>query len=277
MRVVRKLSDLATLEGTVGFVPTMGALHEGHLSLIRASKLECDHTVISIFVNPLQFGPNEDLSKYPRSEAQDLELIERAGGDVTFVPTAEELLPTSMTTVHVEGVSNYYEGERRPGHFDGVATIVCKLFNLVRPTHAFFGLKDRQQCAVISQMVSDLNIPIRLEFRPTIRESDGLAMSSRNAYLSTSDRATAPLLFKYLEISQLALLNELEQDESRITDILATGSNALSNAGFVVDYFDLVDESTFTSCRQVGPSVVLIAAAKLGATRLIDNIAVMAN
>lgn len=277
MKVVRNLKDIRTLSGSVGFVPTMGALHEGHLSLIRASKSLCDSTVVSIFVNPLQFGPNEDLSKYPRTEARDLELIERVGADVTFVPLADELLTSNLTTVRVTGVTEFFEGERRPGHFDGVATIVCKLFNLMRPSHAFFGLKDRQQCAVIKQMVSDLNLPIELVFEPTIREPDGLAMSSRNVYLSPLERAIAPRLYQCLQSTRTALSTPRDIEEDGISNLLEVGATTLTTAGFVVDYYDLVNENSFAPTRNLGANTVLVAAAKLGVTRIIDNIEVMAN
>jgi pantoate--beta-alanine ligase len=199
LKVVRQIADLpAQRKGTVGLVPTMGSFHEGHLSLMRAARAECDTVVVSLFVNPTQFGPNEDYAKYPRNEEADAALAAGAGADVLFVPTAEEMYPRNTTVVKVEGVTSRWEGAHRPTHFDGVATVVCKLFNIVRPDAALFGLKDFQQCAVIKTMAQDLNMPVRLHFCDTLREASGLAMSSRNQYLSAGERETAAGLYREL-------------------------------------------------------------------------------
>ncbi len=275
MNVVRKILELTKLDGSVGFVPTMGALHEGHLSLIRESKRCCSRTVVSVFVNPLQFGPAEDLAKYPRPESKDIELAESAGADVIFIPEAAELLDSNLTTIQVSGVSDLFEGERRPGHFEGVATIVCKLFNLVRPTTAYFGLKDRQQCVVLRQMVHDLNLPFQLEFLPTIRESDGLALSSRNIYLSKFERAKAPFLYASLQETRNTLGRHSEPDEAFVAETLAQNRDVLSAEMFEVDYLDLVDEASFKPTSKVDANSILIVAAKLGTTRLIDNVSVL--
>jgi len=253
----------------VGFVPTMGALHEGHLSLMRAAKANNSLTVASIFVNPLQFLPNEDYGRYPRPIERDLELCEAVGVDIVFNPTADELVGDGLTTVAVEGVTELYEGLARPGHFEGVATIVAKLFMLLRPNVAYFGLKDLQQCLVIRQMVKDLHFPVELAFSPTLREDDGLALSSRNRYLSETHRRAAPKLYEILRhISGQVQANE--NSDAALTE----GKQYLAANGFVVDYLDWVSVPDMRSIREIGESSesALIAAAYLGKTRLIDNI-----
>lgn len=246
----------------------MGALHEGHLSLMRTARSECDVLASSIFVNPLQFGPREDLSRYPRQEEQDFELARSAGVDLMLCPEPDELTGSQQTTVHVYGVSELFEGASRPGHFDGVATIVAKLFNIVRPDVAFFGAKDLQQCAVLRTMVQDLNFRIKLKFLPTVRESDGLALSSRNAYLSPKERALAPLLFETLcGVAESTKANPGGLDEG----LLVQASRKLNSSGFDVDYLDAVDWNTMQPTKVVDDSTWLIVAARLGTTRLIDS------
>src|SRR3990170_1202149 len=209
MQTVSTLADLRStrlsFSGIVGLVPTMGYLHDGHLSLIRRAKEECDHVVVSIFVNPTQFGPREDLSKYPRDPDRDLSLIEPLGADLVWMPTAEMMYPDGYQTwVEVEAMTRPLEGAMRPGHFRGVTTVVAKLFNGVQPHKAYFGQKDAQQVAVIKQMARDLNFPIEIVVGPTLRESDGLAMSSRNTYLDPDERKAATVLFRALSAAQTA-------------------------------------------------------------------------
>jgi pantoate--beta-alanine ligase len=239
MRIVRTAAELE-LEGSVGLVPTMGAYHEGHLSLFRAARAENDVVVASLFVNPAQFGPGEDLDRYPRDEERDARLAEQEGVDVLFVPTADEIYPPGFQTwVEVEHLGSILEGVHRPGHFRAVSTVCLKLFNLVRPDRAYFGQKDAQQAAVIKRMVGDLAIPVEIRVCPTVRDEDGLALSSRNAYLSPEERAQALALPSALQAGDRSLLNGLD-----------------------VDYFVEAD---------LQPRV-RAAAVRVGQTRLIDNI-----
>lgn len=248
-------------------MPTMGALHEGHLSLMRSAKAECDLVAASIFVNPLQFGPKEDLSRYPRSEERDFELAERAGVDHMFCPAPEEIIRGQRTTVQVSGVSEMYEGAFRPGHFDGVATIVAKLFNIVQPSKAYFGTKDLQQCAVLKRMVEDLDFRIEMNFLPTVREADGLALSSRNTYLSAEERSLAPAIYRTLcRIAETSI-----GDHSLgLDDPIEKAIEELQGIGFSVDYLDAVNWNEMRSTRIVDDSTWLVVAARLGKTRLID-------
>ncbi|HEV7718235.1 MAG TPA: pantoate--beta-alanine ligase [Arsenicitalea sp.] len=255
---------------SVGLVPTMGALHAGHISLVDLSRGRCDVTIASIFVNPLQFGPNEDLAKYPRPLDDDLALLESAGCDAVFLPSVEDLYPAGASTYVVEeSVSLPLCGAFRPGHFRGVATIVLKLFNLVQPTRGFFGQKDAQQCAVIERMVRDLNVPVEVVRGAIIRETDGLAMSSRNVYLSPEERRLAPLIRQ----SILAASNAYaagERDAARLTEI---GRLLLERKpAFSVQYWDVRDPDSLEALSLIGDKGALIAvAAYLGKTRLIDN------
>lgn len=253
----------------VGFIPTMGALHDGHLSLVEAAR-EHNNRVVSIFVNPLQFGPNEDFGKYPRQIERDIDLLTNAGATVVFLPSVEEMYPEGATTrIDVGAIARRWEGESRPGHFNGVATVVCKLFNIVAPTAGYFGLKDFQQCAVISQMVRDLDLPVRLVFCPTVREGSGLARSSRNEYLSNEDRDKASLIYKALvEVRKIILQNE------GVNAALKVGETMLSEAGFTNDYFAYVDRSSLEPLSHVQPDSVLLVATRLGPVRLIDNLRV---
>lgn len=267
MRIVRTLAEMTALApcSSVGFVPTMGALHEGHLSLMRAARSENERVVASLFVNPLQFGKNEDLSRYPRSEEQDFELSASVGVDVMFAPSVEELLPQSLTTVSVAGVSERWEGARRPGHFNGVATIVAKLFHIVQPHRAYFGLKDFQQCAVVKTMVRDLNFPIELRLLETVRDADGLALSSRNRYFSPEERRQAAA-FPAILRACLASLATTPVDEA-----LAAGVRQLEEAGFEVGYLAWVDADTLEPTTKLEKGR-LIAAIRLANVWLIDNI-----
>lgn len=257
----------------VGFVPTMGALHEGHLSLIGAAReAGATFVVVSVFVNPRQFGPSEDFARYPRDEARDGELLAEAGADLLFLPSVETMYPANAaTTISLAGPARPLEGERRPGHFAGVATIVAKLFNIVQPDVAVFGRKDAQQCAVVERLVDDLDIPVRLVFAETVRESDGLAMSSRNAYLSPAEREKAPVLHRALRAAEAAITHgvhevpDLEKLMHRIVD---------EEGGVEVDYLRVIDPHTFEPPRDFEREVLLAGAVRVGRTRLIDNIRV---
>jgi len=259
----------ATAGRSLGFVPTMGFLHEGHLSLIARARAENDSLAVSIFVNPLQFGPSEDLDSYPRDEERDLQLCEEAGVDVVFVPSVEEMYADERATkVVVGGITDVLEGAARPGHFDGVATVVAKLFNVIRPTRAYFGQKDAQQVAVVRRMIADLSFPLELVVCPTVRESDGLAMSSRNAYLDDEDRARAVALHRALREGQAEL--EATQEPSAAEEKMWLALSAAD--GLVPEYAAAIDPDDFTPAR--GPRVLLAVAARVGPARLIDNILV---
>lgn len=245
----------------------MGALHEGHRSLLDLARQECAYVTLSIFVNPLQFGPNEDLSRYPRPLEADLAMAEAAGVDQVFLPSVQEMYPVSPTTVHVPGMTELWEGMSRPGHFDGVATVVAKLFGIVGSQRAYFGQKDLQQCLVVQKMVRDLSLSVDLIFAPTVRESDGLAKSSRNIYLSSGDRQIAPLLHEVLGDAEVAI-----RGGQRVDLTVAEGSIRLQEAAFDVDYLAYVDTEDLRVLGEFHPHSALIVAAKLGRTRLIDNV-----
>jgi len=255
---------------TLGFVPTMGALHEGHLSLVRASKSRCDATAVSIFVNPLQFGPGEDLDKYPCSLERDARLLEALGVDLLFVPGVDEMYPRGAKTyVLVEDFSDKLDGASRPGHFHGVATVVAKLFEIVRPDYAFFGQKDAAQVAVLRKMVRDLNLDGELVVCPIVREQDGLAMSSRNAYLTPEQRQQALVLHRSLMRVQAAA-GAGERDTAKLIEI---GKQVLAEEPDArLDYFAIVDPDTLDSGADVSRGALVAVAAYVGATRLIDNI-----
>jgi pantoate--beta-alanine ligase len=255
----------------IGFVPTMGALHAGHTSLIEAARDSADYVVVSIFVNPTQFGPNEDYSRYPRTIEADLVACRDAGADAVFLPSEAEVYPPGSTTfVEVEGLSHVLEGAIRPGHFRGVATVVLKLFHMVGPDVAFFGAKDFQQQLLISRMVTDLDLPIEIVTRPTVREPDGLAMSSRNRYLDESDRRKATALSAALFAAQRQLL----AGNRDIAGIKLEMRRTIEAAGLVVDYAVICDPHTLCEVAAVQSRLVLLVAARLGAVRLIDNLEV---
>jgi pantoate--beta-alanine ligase len=258
---------------TVALVPTMGALHAGHLSLMALAQNRATSTIASIFVNPLQFAPGEDLEKYPRPIERDLALLQAAGIDAVFLPTPEELYPEDASTVVVEErVSQPLCGAVRPGHFRGVATVVLKLFNIVVPDLAVFGQKDAQQCMVIARMVRDLNLPIEIVRGPIVREPDGLALSSRNIYLSAADRAAAPRIFASLEATRLAF----ESGERNAAALAVIGRAVLAAApGITLQYWDIRHPESLSAIETIGADGALFAvAAHLGATRLIDNLLV---
>ena len=273
MRTVTLLDELRaarlSLKGTVGLVPTMGFLHEGHLSLIRQAKTECDHVVVSIFVNPTQFGPTEDLSKYPRDLERDLGLIEPLGVDFVWTPTAEVMYPAGYQTwVEVDAITRPLEGAMRPGHFKGVATVVAKLFNGVQPHKAYFGQKDAQQVAVIRQMTRDLNFPLEVVVCPIVREADGLAMSSRNKYLEGPQRKAALVLFHALSAAK-ELYEGGERDAEKIRARMREVIQAEAQAE--LQYVSCADYDTLEELDIVKGKTLLSQAVFIGKTRLIDN------
>ena len=254
-----------------GFVPTMGYLHAGHLSLIRtAREAGATFIVASVFVNPRQFGPTEDFARYPRDEERDAALLEGEGVDVLFLPSVEVMYPDgAATSIVIGGVTRTLEGERRPGHFEGVATVVAKLFNIVQPDIAAFGGKDAQQCAVVDRMVRDLDVPVRLVFGETVREHDGLAMSSRNAYLDAGERAKAPVLHRALRAGQEAITHGIHD----VPSVEKLMHRVIEEEGGVdVDYLAVVDPQTFEAPADFERDVLVAGAVKIGRTRLIDNI-----
>jgi len=267
---VRKTIRAARCQGkTVGCVPTMGALHPGHVSLLKRARQECDFVVATIFVNPTQFGPNEDFSKYPRTLDADLEMCRAAGADLAFTPqTASMYSPLAQTIVRVTKLASVLEGAHRPGHFDGVSTIVTKLFNITEPDRAYFGQKDYQQQLIIRQMVTDLDQPVEVITCPIIREADGLAMSSRNRYLSPEDRGRAVQLSKALKLAQ-QLAAESQLSGQRIASRMADHLN--SAGGIDLLYAVIADVQTLDVVTERPQTAVALIAAKVGTTRLIDN------
>ena len=258
------------LAGSVGLVPTMGALHEGHLSLVRRARAECDHVVASVFVNPTQFGPGDDIRSYPRDLPRDERLLRETGCDLLFAPAAREMYPPDSDTVVEPGaVAASLEGERRPGHFRGVATVVSKLFNIVTPTRAYFGRKDAQQLAVIQKMVADLNVDVVVVPCETIRDSDGLALSSRNSYLSPNERAAAPVLYHALE-SARRRFRAGERDAAALREAML---EVLANEPLATtDYVSVADPRTLRELPRVEAGALVSLAVRIGSTRLIDNV-----
>ncbi len=269
-RTQNELTAARATLGATGFIPTMGALHEGHLALVGAARQMGLTPVASVFVNPTQFGPKEDFSRYPRDEAGDIAKLQAAGCALLWMPGVDEMYPAGgATTIHVGGPSLHWEGAARPGHFTGVATVVAKLFGQMRPEAAFFGEKDWQQVQVLRRMVTDLNLPVRVVPVPTMREADGLAMSSRNRYLSAEDRKAAPRLYAALK---QAVQNLLAGKEPAAT--LHNARHELAIAGMVPDYVALVHAETLEPIATLQQPARLLAAAKLGHVRLLDNMAV---
>ena len=275
MQTVRSSEELArardSLDGTLALVPTMGALHAGHMALIGEGKRRADKVAATIFVNPTQFGANEDFGRYPRREADDARMLEDAGCDLLWMPGVEDIYPDGFSTsIRVAGVSERWEGEARPGHFDGVATVVAKLLLSVRPDVALFGEKDFQQLAVIRRLVADLGIPVQVVAVPTVREEGGLALSSRNAYLSQGERNSAAKLFRELRNARHSIV-----EGQPVSTVLGRSRSALLEEGFSqVDYFALVDAATLEPLDAPAGDMRLICAAVIGTTRLIDNLAV---
>jgi pantoate--beta-alanine ligase len=258
------------MSGSVGLVPTMGYLHEGHLSLVRRSKRDCDHTIVSIFVNPTQFGPGEDFERYPRDEARDLELLAGEGVDAVFMPTVDEMYPPGFDDwVEVHGpVAERLEGQHRPGHFRGVATIVARLFRIVQPDRAYFGQKDAQQLRVIRRMTADLALPVDVIGLPTIREPDGLAMSSRNVYLSPEDRGAALVLSRTLRYAEERVR---AGDVDAATIKHKVESMIRAEPAVALEYVSISDETTLEELATIDRPALLLLAARVGPTRLIDN------
>jgi pantoate--beta-alanine ligase len=271
MKTIRTVAELRNeLAGreSVGLVPTMGFLHEGHLSLIRRARSECDVVVVSLFVNPKQFGEGEDLDAYPRDEARDAALAEECGADILFAPAHEEVYPPGFaTTVEVAGITDVLCGAARPGHFAGVTTVVTKLFNMVQPDVAYFGQKDAQQALVIRKLVRDLDMPVRIEVCPTVREPDGLALSSRNAYLSAEERERALSLNRALRAAEAAVAD----GRTDADDVLAAAREQLQQAGIEPEYLELRSAKDLAPVERVNGSTLLAVAAQVGRARLIDN------
>ena len=273
MQVVKPLFEARALRqklsGTVGFVPTMGYLHEGHLALVKQAKIENSAVVVSIYVNPTQFGPREDLGAYPRDLDRDIELLRKEGTDVVFVPPDDEMYPSEFSSwVDVEKVTERLEGASRPGHFRGVATVVAKLFNIVQPTRAYFGQKDAQQVVVIKRMAADLNMNLEVVVVPTVRESDGLAMSSRNMYLSPKERQAGTILFKALTLArQLRGGGEKDAENIRRQMTALIQKEPLAQ----IDYVSIADAETLKELNSLDRPAVASLAVRIGKTRLIDN------
>jgi pantoate--beta-alanine ligase len=273
MRIIDSLSELRTirrsLSGTLGLVPTMGALHQGHASLVRRAHVECDYVGVSIFVNPAQFSPGEDLSKYPRTLQKDLDLLESLGVDVVWTPTPDIMYPSGFQTwVTVDEVTKPLEGASRPGHSRGVTTVVAKLFNAFTPDKAYFGQKDAQQVAVLRRMALDLNFPIELVVCPTIREQDGLAISSRNAYLNEAERRAATVLYR-----ALCAAGEKHKCGEKSADVLrSTLRDVIESEPLAeVQYVSVADPDNLAELQQVPNGALLSLAVRIGKTRLIDN------
>ena len=264
------LAPARSTKKLIGFVPTMGNLHEGHLTLVRAAKKICDVVVVSIFVNPIQFGAGEDFDSYPRTLEQDSRLLADVDCDIIFAPSVEQMYGTQprLTNISVGQITDDLCGKSRPGHFDGVAVVLTKLFNIVQPNFAFFGQKDYQQLAVIRQLVQDLNMPLEVIGVPIVRAEDGLALSSRNGYLSEQQRAIAPTIYQLLKQAEQQL-----HEGHALAQVLESISNQLTQAGFVVDYVE-ARQTNLQPIAQFDRNVVLFVAAKLGTTRLIDNLQV---
>jgi pantoate--beta-alanine ligase len=274
MEIVNTISRMKSLRreltGSVGFVPTMGYLHEGHLSLIRQAKVDNSVAVVSLFVNPTQFGPNEDLKHYPRDFEHDLYLLRKVNTDIVFIPSDEEMYPAGFNSwVDVQEISEQLEGEHRPGHFKGVATIVAKLFNIIEPSKAYFGQKDAQQALVIQKMVADLNMNTKVIVLPTIREADGLAMSSRNTYLSTQERKSAVVLFKALTRAKEMYQNGEDKTENIRREMISIVSK---EPLAIIDYLSISDARTLEELPILSEPALISIAVRIGKTRLIDNI-----
>ena len=273
VKALRRLLDQARSKGkTIGFVPTMGYLHDGHASLLRHSVKENDATVLSIFVNPKQFGPKEDLKNYPRDYKNDEKLAKKENVDIIFYPSADEIYPTGyLTKVEVEDLSNKLCGRLRPGHFRGVTTVVAKLINMVTPDTMYLGQKDAQQALIIQKMVEDLNFRLNVKIIPTVREADGLAMSSRNSYLSPEERRQAPILYQVLQEARQKILAG-ERGAAKIIESMRKAIGDCSTG--IVDYIECVDMNNLNSVDKINANVLIALAVYFGRARLIDNIVV---
>ena len=280
MKTITTISEMQSLadslrgeDKTIGFVPTMGFLHEGHLSLMRRARQECDVVIVSIFVNPTQFGPLEDFDRYPRDEEGDRKKCESAGVDILFIPTTAGMYPEKPSVfVTVEGLSDILEGAVRPGHFRGVATVVAKLFHIVKPHKAFFGQKDYQQCAVIGRMVKGLDLDVAIEVLPTVRERDGLAMSSRNSYLSADERRAAAVIYRALSAAE-----QLARTRTRAPETLKNTIQTVlrEEKSIEIDYIEVADHETLAPLPSAKDRMALLVAVRLGRIRLIDNLLIL--
>jgi pantoate--beta-alanine ligase len=274
MQIAKTIAEMKAFRmkslGSVGFVPTMGYLHDGHLALVKQARAENSVAVASIFVNPTQFGPTEDFKAYPRDTERDLAMLRKERTDIIFIPTAKEMYPEGFSSwVKVEKVTDLLEGSCRPGHFKGVATVVAKLFNIVEPTRAYFGQKDAQQALVIKKMVADLNMNLEVIVAPTVRESDGLAMSSRNVYLNPHERQAATVLFKALTLAQ----NLREKGEGNAEYIRQEMTSLISKEPLVkIEYVSITDAETLEELSKIDRPALASLAVRIGKTRLIDNV-----
>jgi pantoate--beta-alanine ligase len=279
MQIAKTIAEMKALRmkslGSVGFVPTMGYLHDGHLALVKQARAENSVVIASIFVNPTQFGPSEDFKSYPRDTERDLAMLRKERTDIVFMPSAEEMYPEIFSTwIEVEKVTDRLEGSFRPGHFKGVATVVAKLFNIVEPTKAYFGQKDAQQALVIKKMVADLNMNLEVIVAPTVREKDGLAMSSRNIYLNPQERQAAIILFKALTLAG----NLWEKGERNAETIRQQMTSLISKEPLAkIEYVSIADAETLEELSKIGRPALASLAVRIGKTRLIDNIVLEKN
>lgn len=274
MKIIRSvqtmMKEVANVNKKIGFVPTMGFLHDGHLSLVKEAKQENDIVVMSIFVNPLQFGPNEDFEQYPRDEQQDAKVAEQHGVDILFLPTVDDMYPNEMgIKMTINQGTDVLCGRSRPGHFDGVITVLTKLFHIVQPNNAYFGLKDAQQFAVVNTLVTQLDFPVQLVGLPTVREGDGLAKSSRNVYLSEIERKEATSLYLGLKLGQKLIVDGIKNPATIITEVKKFISN---NTSGKIDYIELLSFPNLKSITTINQQVILAVAVKFSNARLIDNI-----
>lgn len=274
MQIIESIEDFRKIshkkETKVGLVPTMGALHEGHLSLVRAARRENDIVLVTIFVNPTQFGPEEDFLQYPRNIERDLDLLKKEDVDIVLIPTVDEMYPDGFSTsVNIGKLSEKFEGQFRPGHFNGVATVVTKLLSICRPTIAYFGAKDAQQCAVITKINKELNLGVEISIQPTIRDENGLALSSRNYYLSGSEKSTANLIFHTLDEMSKSWKNGNKNSKILIDQAIST---LQSDQSIELNYLAIVDSEHFEEVDTPKYDDLIIIAVKIGSTRLIDNI-----
>lgn len=274
MQIIESIEDFRKIshkkETKVGLVPTMGALHEGHLSLVRAARRENDIVLVTIFVNPTQFGPEEDFLQYPRNIERDLDFLKKEGVDLVLIPTVDDMYPDGFsTTVNIGKLSEKFEGQFRPGHFNGVATVVTKLLSICRPTVAYFGAKDAQQCAVITKINKELNLGVEISIQPTIRDENGLALSSRNYYLSGSEKSTANLIFHTLDEMSKSWKNGNKNSKILIDQAIST---LHSDQSIELNYLAIVDSEYFEEVDTPKYDDLIIIAVKIGSTRLIDNI-----
>ena len=273
MKIAKTIAEVrkirSTLQGTIGFIPTMGYLHEGHFSLVRKAQEQNSHVIVSIFVNPKQFAPHEDLKKYPRDIQKDLTMLESIKTDIVFTPSVNELYPINYeTNVNLDNLSHKQEGKVRPGHFTGVGTVLTKLFNITQPTHVYLGQKDAQQVVVVKKMVTDLNFPLHVVVCDTVRESDGLAMSSRNVFLKSTKRHEASILYKSLNLAQ-EIIKKGEKDTKNIKEKM---EKLIQSTSGKIDYISIAHPQTLDEIAEAKSGAIISIAVRFGSTRLIDNV-----